>query len=132
MESYIRDDGFTTWCGEHLLVDIWEPLCGLWADSYKVRTVMERAAEAAGATILHSHFHDFGNGGVSGVVVLQESHISYHSWPENRFIAIDIFMCGRCDPTKALDFIENWFHPGRIATITHYRGIQDKSEQVSC
>lgn len=132
MESFIHEDIHATWCGDHLLLDIWNPLCGLWADSYTVKGVMERAAIAAGATILHSHFHDFSNGAVSGVVILQESHISYHSWPEKRFIAIDIFMCGNCDLYKALEFIEKWFCPKNSKLNVYRRGEEFKSEQVSC
>ena len=83
-KSYICQDEEATWCGNHILIDMW---CNdVWLDSYQTRTIMELAAKAANATILHSHFHDFANGGVSGVVVLAESHISYHSWPKKNLL----------------------------------------------
>ncbi len=83
----------------HLLVDLWGAtnLC----DPDHIDRALREAAEAAGATILHGHFHHFSpNGGVSGVLVLAESHISIHTWPERDFASIDIFMCGACDPYR--------------------------------
>ena len=68
-------------------------------DPELIDRALRDAAEAADATILHSHFHHFGpDGGVSGVLVLAESHISIHTWPERDFAAVDIFMCGACNP----------------------------------
>jgi len=63
-------------------------------DCQQLEGLLRRAAEAAGATILTSCFHDFGDGlGNTGVLVLAESHISVHTWPENNYAAIDIFVC---------------------------------------
>ena len=77
----------------------------------------------AGATILHSHFHHFTpNGGVSGVLVLAESHISIHTWPEKNFAAIDIFMCGDCNPHLGIPVLEAAFTPSRIDLDEQRRG----------
>jgi len=63
-------------------------------------TLLRRAALAAGATILGSNFHDFGDGlGNTGVLILAESHISIHTWPENNYAAIDIFFCSASRPS---------------------------------
>ncbi len=87
---------------------------------------LREAAEAAGATILHSHFHHFApNGGVSGVVVLAESHISIHTWPERNFAAVDIFMCGECDPYLSLPVLKAAFKPESVDIDEHRRGIVD-------
>ena len=86
-----------------------------------IDAALKEAAIIAGATILHSHFHHFSpNGGVSGVLVLAESHISIHTWPERDFAALDIFMCGACDPHLAIPVLKRAFHarargPGRAA-----------------
>jgi len=81
------------------------------------------AALRAGATILHSHFHHFTpNGGVSGVVVLAESHISIHTWPERSFAAVDIFMCGACDPHDAVPVLRAAFQPDRVDLNEERRG----------
>jgi S-adenosylmethionine decarboxylase len=72
--------------------------------------MLRAAALAAGARILHGHFHTFGaGGGVTGVLLLAESHISIHTWPEERFAAVDIFMCGAARPELALAAIRTAF-----------------------
>ncbi len=64
---------------------------------------MRDAALAAGATVLGTHFHAFGlRAGITGVVLLAESHMSVHTWPESGYAAFDIFMCGPLKPRKAL------------------------------
>ncbi|APA70764.1 MULTISPECIES: adenosylmethionine decarboxylase [unclassified Janthinobacterium] len=93
--------------GTHLLAD----LSGISADRLRDCDALERllrqAAVTAGAQVLHSHFHSFGAGqGVTGVVLLAESHISLHTWPEVGFAAVDIFMCGAARPQLALDVVK--------------------------
>ena len=67
-----------------------------------IEGVMRRAAEAAFATVMQSSFHQFGPHGVSGVLVLAESHLSVHTWPERGYAAADIYTCGdRCKPERA-------------------------------
>ncbi len=78
---------------------------------------------AAGATLLHIHLHHFEpNGGVSGVAVLAESHISVHSWPEANYAALDVFMCGRADPDKCVPVLCDGFKAKRIAVSEVLRG----------
>jgi len=60
-----------------------------------MEATLREAVLQAGATLLHIHLHHFTpNGGISGVAVLAESHISVHTWPERNFAAFDVFMCG--------------------------------------
>ena len=93
------------------------------ADPALIDAALREAAIRAGATILHSHFHHFTpNGGVSGVVVLAESHISIHTWPERNFAAVDIFMCGACDPHDAVPVLQAAFHPDRVVLDEQRRG----------
>ncbi len=62
---------------------------------------------------LHIHLHKFEDGGgISGVAVLAESHISVHTWPEKGFAAFDVFMCGNAEPRKALDVFKRVFESG--------------------
>jgi len=64
------------------------------------------AAEAGGASVLQAHFHPFGAGrGITGVVLLAESHITVHTWPEYDYAAFDVFMCGDCRPMQAAEII---------------------------
>ena len=81
-----------------------------------IKKTLREAAKAARATELHVHVHQFSeNGGISGVLVLAESHVSIHTWPERGFAAIDVFMCGDCDPEAALEVFEAAFNCDRIS-----------------
>ena len=86
--------------------------CELLTSCAKIEQLLRDAAKAAGAQVLHSHFHGFGDGlGVTGVVLLAESHISIHTWPEDGFAAADIFMCGATDPQRALSLLRGALQP---------------------
>ena len=119
-DYFVERDGMR-FAGTHLLVDIWG--ASRLDDPEHIDAALREAALAAGATILHSHFHHFTpNGGVSGVVVLAESHISIHTWPERDFAAVDIFMCGECDPHRSIPVLRAAFTPSRIAVDEQRRG----------
>ena len=94
--------------GIHLLADLSGIAPERLRDSAALEHLLRDAAIMAGAQVLHSHFHSFGAGlGVTGVVLLAESHISIHTWPECGFAAVDIFMCGAARPQLALDVIKD-------------------------
>jgi len=119
-DYFVTRDGMT-YAGMHLLVDLWG--ARNLNDPAHIDAALRDAAEAAGATILHGHFHHFSpNGGVSGVLVLAESHISIHTWPERDFAAVDIFMCGACDPRRSLPALQRAFAPERMALDQQHRG----------
>ena len=119
-DYFVEKDGMK-YAGAHLLVDLWGATN--LTDPALIDRALSEAALAAGATILHSHFHHFSpNGGVSGVLVLAESHISIHTWPERDFAAIDVFMCGACDPNDSLPVIEAAFRPERVVVSEQRRG----------
>ncbi|UTG69211.1 adenosylmethionine decarboxylase [Neisseria subflava] len=81
--------------GNHGLLDLYGCDEAILKDEGRLKTALVAAAQAAEATILTEHFHIFGGaGGVTGVLLLAESHISIHTWPELRFAAIDAFICG--------------------------------------
>ena len=109
--------------GIHLLADFYGVDAAKLIDSGAIDALLRAAAEAAGARILHSHFHSFGQSmGVTGVVLLAESHISIHTWPEFGFAAADIFMCGEALPKLALDVIELALKPTSRIVQTIARG----------
>ena len=119
-DYFVEKDGMK-FAGMHLLVDLWE--ASNLSDPALIEGALRDAALTAGATILHSHFHHFSpNGGVSGVVVLAESHISIHTWPERDFAAVDIFMCGACNPHQSLPVLEKAFAAGRVVVEEQRRG----------
>ena len=107
--------------GTHLLIDLYEAE-GL-DDRGRIEQALRDCVAAAGATLLHLHLHRFTpNGGISGVAVLAESHISIHSWPECGYAALDVFMCGDADPRATIAVLRRAFRPGRIAIAKHLRG----------
>lgn len=84
---------------------------------------LRRAAQAAGATVLGVHAHDFGDrAGYTGVAILAESHISIHTWPEHDYAAIDIFMCGDARPQLSLDALAAFHRPSDTSVKTLSRG----------
>ena len=107
--------------GIHLIVDLYEAE-GL-DDRGRIEKALRDCVEAAGATLLHLHLHRFTpNGGISGVAVLAESHISIHSWPEYGYAALDVFMCGETRPHAAVEVLRAAFRPGRLVVGEHLRG----------
>ncbi len=117
----VRKDG-RVYAGSHYLVDFWG--ASNLTEIGLVESTLREAAEACGATVLHIHVHEFAsNGGISGVAVLAESHISIHTWPELDFAAFDIFMCGTCAPERALPVLRRVFRPRRERIDELRRGL---------
>jgi S-adenosylmethionine decarboxylase len=99
-------------CGLHVLADLRGVAPSLLRDAAGLEALLRRAALAAGARILHGHVHRFGaGGGVTGVLLLAESHLSIHTWPESGFAALDVFMCGGARPQLAVDEIVRALSP---------------------
>ena len=111
--------------GTHLIADLHGIAADKLMDVAAIEALMKHAALSAGATIVYSPLHAFGAGqGVTGVVLLAESHISVHTWPELGYAALDIFMCGRADPYQALVVIEAGFMPQSREVQCLSRGLQ--------
>lgn len=109
--------------GRHLLVDLYDGDPKILNDAQAIERLMVAAAEVADATVIHTAFHQFSPTGVSGVVVVQESHLAIHTWPERRFAAIDIFTCGdQMAPWRACDFLQKALKAARRSTMEVNRG----------
>lgn len=120
-DYFVTRDGLT-FAGTHLLLDLWG--AANLTDPEAIEQALSDAARAADATILHLHLHRFSpDGGVSGVLVLAESHISIHTWPERAFAAIDIFMCGSCDPYRSVPVLKAAFRPESMQLSEQRRGL---------
>lgn len=107
--------------GIHLLIEF--SLCNRQKiDNLEfLQSVMTQGAEIAGATVLRTAFQDFSPQGVSGVVVIAESHLTIHTWPEYGYAAVDIFTCGtKVDPWKAAGFLKDELEAGEM----HIRGFR--------
>jgi S-adenosylmethionine decarboxylase len=107
--------------GTHALVDFFD--AQYLTDVATLRTALLTAAQRAGANVLTDHFHEFPErSGVTGVVLLEESHISIHTWPNDRFAAIDIFMCGEMSVDVAIDYLVTVLKPHKHVVKRVERG----------
>ena len=107
--------------GAHLIIDLYD--AKKLDNIGHIEAALRQCVDAAGATLLHIHLHHFEpNGGVSGVAVLAESHISIHSWPENGYAALDVFMCGDAKPEACVPVLRKAFKPKKIAVSELLRG----------
>jgi S-adenosylmethionine decarboxylase len=112
------------YAGKHLILDFWG--ARELDNPVFMEQTLKRCVQDAGATLLHIHLHRFSpGGGLSGVAVLAESHISVHTWPEKAFAAFDIFMCGDSCPDNAVDTLKHAFQPTSLSMVEHLRGATD-------
>lgn len=109
--------------GNHLLVELYD------CDSYKLNdlkrleSILEEAVRVSGATALKTSFHQFAPQGVSGVIIIAESHFTIHTWPEYGYAALDIFTCGETiNSKKALDYIEKELKVKTVSVTEIKRG----------
>lgn len=120
-DYFVEVDGLR-FAGRHLLVEFWQ--AEKLNDLDAIESAMRAGVIASGATLLHLHLHHFSpNGGISGVAVLAESHISIHTWPERGYAAIDIFMCGACNPYDAIPALRAGLTPGSVTISENKRGV---------
>ncbi len=112
--------------GDHLLIELYDCDTNPINDVIKIEELMLEAVKISGATTLNSAFHKFSPHGVSGVVVISESHFSIHTWPEYGYCALDIFTCcNEIKSEKALDFLKEELRAGSISVTEVKRGILD-------
>ena len=109
------------YAGSHLILDLWG--ARHLDDLDLMEKAMREVVDVSGATLLHIHLHHFTpSGGVSGVAVLAESHISVHTWPERDFAAFDVFMCGTAKPEMSIPILKQYFYPSRMEVTEQLRG----------
>ena len=107
--------------GKHLIVDFWGAKS--LQDIDLIESALKDAASTAGAILLHIHLHQFSSGGgITGVALLAESHISIHTWPERDYAAFDVFMCGNAQPEKAVEHLKQVFDPKKVLIKEILRG----------
>ncbi len=93
--------------GKHILAEYFECDCTYLDSEQAIREVMLEAASASGATIVGNIFHHFSPQGVTGVVVIAESHLAIHTWPEFRYASVDLFTCGsHLDPWVGFEYLK--------------------------
>jgi len=104
----------------------------LLSDVDGIHTMMIAAAKAARATVMESAFHRFEPQGVSGTVILAESHLSIHTWPEKGYAAMDFYTCGdHTDPWLACDLAAQELRAKSVLTTEFKRGIEKSNGEFS-
>ena len=125
--------------GRHILTEFYGCNSQVLSDVDMIRQYMEEATRITGATIVQSIFHLFSPHGVSGVIIISESHLAIHTWPEYGYAAIDLFTCGEdVDPWKAYTFLKEKLGARHVSTMemkrgrVEFLGIEERMERVAC
>jgi S-adenosylmethionine decarboxylase len=109
--------------GKHILVELYECDRDILNDHESIQDLMVNAAKAAKATVVTSNFHMFNPYGVSGAVIIAESHLTIHTWPEHGYAAVDVFTCGpEVNTQVAVDYLIKGLKATRAESRTHLRG----------
>lgn len=109
--------------GKHLLLELRGCDRERLDDLEQIETHLRAAAVAAGASIVQATFHRFAPQGVSGLVVLEESHLSVHTWPEVGYAAVDMFTCGDCEPEAAVAVLRDGLNAESCEVMVVERGL---------
>ncbi len=110
--------------GKHLIVELYDCDFGLINDVSQVEKILVEAVAISKATIVQPVFHQFSPHGVSGVVVIAESHFTIHTWPEYGYCALDIFTCGELiDSDASLEYLKKAFKAGSLSVMEIKRGV---------
>ena len=112
--------------GKHMILELYGCSKELIDDEVAVHQILLEAARLAKASVVTSNFHKFSPQGVSGMIIIEESHFSIHTWPENNYAAVDMFTCGDIlDNNIAVEYIKEKFEATSIYMVDMRRGILD-------
>ena len=118
--------------GLHILADLYGVDFDKLDHVEDVRELLEGAVKYAGLSKLSSHFHQFYPHGATGVILLEESHISIHTWPEHGYAAIDVYTCGGKEKTfKAMEYILKILKPKRVDEKVAERGVVPVNQAIT-
>jgi S-adenosylmethionine decarboxylase len=120
-------DGEIPSLGSHLLIELYGCDGSSLESEVSVAGAMHEAARRSNATIVEHSFHEFKPYGVSGAVIIQESHYTIHTWPEHGYAAVDLFYCGgTVQVQEAVQVLRERFQPARIKFLVVRRGLQSE------
>ena len=110
--------------GRHLLIELYNCDAKILNDVHKVETIMVDAAKHARARIIDVVFHTFNPHGISGVIVIAESHLAIHTWPEFNYASIDVYTCGtEINPWRAYNYLSKRFKAKNMTALEMKRGV---------
>lgn len=117
--------------GRHILVECFECNKEVLTSVEIIEKIMIKSALECGATVVEKCFHKFNPFGVSGVVIISESHFAIHTWPELGYAAVDLFTCGEnCNPMLAYNYLKNALDAKNTTYSELKRGILDKEKHI--
>jgi len=108
--------------GKHIILEFYNCFLDNLDSTSFLEITFRKAATVMGATILSSNFHPFSPIGVSGVVIIKESHLTVHTWPEYAYAAIDIFTCGELNIEAGIRYLEDSLSPQKVIKNVLNRG----------
>lgn len=112
--------------GKHLILELYDCEPALLDNPQHVEQTMTGAVEASGATLIQPFFHQFAPQGVSGVIIISESHFTIHTWPEYGYAAVDVFTCGDViDMDAAAQALRQGFGARNVQKMMFSRGMLD-------
>lgn len=118
-----------TYLGRHILAEFFECDSNILNNPTLVEKFMTNAALECGATVVQKCFHLFSPHGVSGVIIISESHLAIHTWPELGYAAVDLFTCGeKCDPKVAYEYLKKAFRSAKDSYSELNRGILEAKD----
>ena len=118
--------------GRHLLLELKNCNQEVLNDLDFVRNCLSETAEQIGATVVNQSFHQFSPYGISGVVIVAESHLCIHTWPEYSYASVDVFTCGESiDPKHAINLLTKKFGSKESSFLELKRGVI-QGDNISC
>lgn len=110
------------YAGIHLIAEFWGGK--IIEDAKKIKDILLKTAKVSHNTLLSVKIHKFSPQGITGFILLAESHIAIHTWPEMNYVAIDIFSCGtKGEPRKGLKYLKKVFQPKKVQVREIKRGV---------
>jgi S-adenosylmethionine decarboxylase len=110
--------------GKHIMLELYDCDKRQLDNHGRVKKIMEEAARSAKATVVTSEFHQFNPFGVSGAVIIAESHLTIHTWPEYGYAAVDVFTCGEeIDPWDCVRYLLGKLKPKSHQALELKRGM---------
>ena len=115
--------------GRQMMIEFYGCNASVLNDKNFLSKAMNEAAIKAGATVVTDVFHEFNPHGISGVVVIAESHLAIHTWPEFAFAAVDLFTCGNdISADIALRYLQSELQADRMSVMEMKRGVLDRND----
>lgn len=112
--------------GKHALVEFYRCSPQILNNADALEEIVLRALKTAGTSVINSFFHKFSPHGITGIIIIAESHFAIHTWPEFRYAAVDLFTCGdSIDNLRAMELIKDEIQSGHYSLMEISRGFMD-------